>query len=60
MTYRMRWTIGMTVFGAVVAVVVYLFTASIGWAIVGLFASGMVANVVLASRNARDQSRTPN
>jgi hypothetical protein len=42
----------MTVFGIVVAVAVYLFTESIGRAIVGLFASGMVANAVLAPRNA--------
>jgi hypothetical protein len=30
MTYRMRWTIGLTVFGVVVGVVVYLYTESIG------------------------------
>jgi hypothetical protein len=59
MTYRMRWTIGMTVFGVVVAVAVYLFTESIGWAIVGLFASGMVANAVLTPRNGRNRSRKP-
>ena len=59
MTYRMRWTIGMTAFGVAVAVAVYLFTESIGWAIVGIFASGMVANAALASRNVRDRSRTP-
>jgi hypothetical protein len=55
----MRWTIGMTAFGVVVAVVLYLITESIGWAIVGLFASGIVANAVLAPRNARDRSQTP-
>ena len=44
MTFRMRWTIGMTAFGVAVAVAVYLFTGSIGGAIVGIFASGMVAN----------------
>ncbi len=58
MTYRMRWTIGMTVFGVAVAVAVYLVTQSIGWAIVGVLASGMVANAVLAPRNARNRSRT--
>jgi hypothetical protein len=30
MTYRMGWTIGLTVFGVVVGVVVYLYTESIG------------------------------
>ena len=58
MTFRMRWTIGMTAFGVAVAVAVYLFSGSIGWAIVGIFASGIVANAALASRNLRDRLRT--
>ena len=58
MTYRMRWTIGLTVFGVVVGVVVYLYTESIGWEIVGLLASGVVANALFATRNARGRSRT--
>jgi hypothetical protein len=33
----------MTVLGIVAAIAVYLLTESIGWAIVGLFASGMMA-----------------
>lgn len=58
MTFRMRWTIGMTAFGVAVAAAVYLFTGSIGWAIFDIFASGMVANAALSSRNVRDRSRT--
>ena len=58
MTFRMHWTIGMTAFGVAVAVAVYLFTGSIGWTIVGIFASGMVANAALSSREVRDRSRT--
>lgn len=44
MTFRAKWTIGMTAFGLLVAVVVLLLTDSVGWAVVGLLGAGVVAN----------------
>jgi hypothetical protein len=49
MRYRIRWSIWMTLAGATTAVLVYLLTESIGWAIVGLLASGVVLNAIAES-----------
>jgi hypothetical protein len=46
MSHRVRWAVGMTVLGVVVAVCVDAVTGSIGWAFVALLAAGMVANLV--------------
>jgi hypothetical protein len=53
MGYRTRWTILMTAFGVATALVVFVITGSVLWAIVGLLGSGIVANAVLGPRRAR-------
>jgi hypothetical protein len=44
--FKVLWTVWMAGGGLVTAVVVYAITASIGWAVVGLLASGVVLNAV--------------
>ena len=53
MGHTLRWTVGMTVFGLIIAVCVYTATGSIGWALVGLLIAGVVANMLAgpAARN---------
>jgi len=43
----LRWAVGMTAFGIVVAFCVYAVTASIGWALVGLLVAGVVGNMIV-------------
>jgi hypothetical protein len=43
---KVLWTMWMTGGGIAAAVIVYGFTGSIGWAIVGLLASGVVLNAI--------------
>jgi hypothetical protein len=43
---KVLWAVWMSGGGLATAVIVYVVTASIGWAIVGLFASGVVLNAV--------------
>jgi hypothetical protein len=50
MSYRIRWTVLMTMLGVVTAVVVFAWTDSVGWAIVGLVAAGVVANAMASGR----------
>jgi hypothetical protein len=45
MSYRMRWTLSMTAVGLATALIVYVLTASVVWAVVGLLASGFVLNL---------------
>jgi hypothetical protein len=47
MSFAMRWSIAMTVFGLIVAGVVWFVTGSIGWAAVGLLGAGVVANALV-------------
>lgn len=49
MSYRMRWSLWMTAAGVTTAIVVFLATDSIGWAIVGLLGSGVVLNAIAQS-----------
>ena len=44
---KVRWSLWMTLIGLVTAVAVYGLTASVGWALVGLVASGMIVNAVV-------------
>jgi hypothetical protein len=46
MRSRVRWAVGMTAFGFVVALAVYAATGSVLWTLVGLFGAGVVANIV--------------
>ena len=41
-----RWAVGMTVFGLIVVVCVYIVTGSLGWTLVELLAAGFAANLV--------------
>ena len=50
---NVRWSLWMTLIGAVAAVTVYGVTASVGWALVALVASGMVLNAVAHPANWR-------
>jgi hypothetical protein len=43
----LRWAVGMTAFGIIVAVCVYAATGSVGWALVGLLMAGVAANIVV-------------
>jgi hypothetical protein len=43
---KVLWTLWMTGGGIAASVIVYGFTGSVGWAIVGLLASGVVLNAV--------------
>jgi hypothetical protein len=43
---QVMWTAWMAGGGIVIAAVVYLVTGSIGWALVGLLASGVVLNTI--------------
>lgn len=45
-SYRIRWTILMTLGGLATAAIVWLITDNIWWGLVGLLASGMVFNVL--------------
>ena len=51
----LRWSVGMTAFGLIVAVCVYTATSSLGWALVGLLIAGVVGNMLAgpAARNRR-------
>jgi len=42
----LRWAVGMTACGIIVAVCVYAATGSVGWALVGLLIAGVAANMV--------------
>ena len=58
MSYRMRWSLWMTASGVATAVVVYLLTSSIGWAVVGLLGSSFVLNAIAeAVANGRTGTR---
>jgi outer membrane lipoprotein SlyB len=46
MRSRVRWALGMTAFGVVVALAVYAVTGSVLWTLAGLFAAGVVGNIV--------------
>jgi hypothetical protein len=50
MSYTAKWSLLMTGFGLATAAIVFALTGSVGWAIVGLLASGAVANAVLHPR----------
>jgi hypothetical protein len=52
-TYRARWSIVMTILGLVTALTVFAATGSVGWALVGLLGSGMVANALVHPRRER-------
>lgn len=47
MGYELRWALWMTAFGIIVALAVYVVTQSVGWAIVGLLAAGIVVNILV-------------
>ena len=51
---NVRWAVGMTAFGLVVAACVYAATGSVGWALVGLLIAGVAANIAAGSA-ARDR-----
>ena len=44
--FKVLWTVWMAGGGLVTSAVVYAITASVGWALVGLLASGVVLNAV--------------
>jgi ABC-type Fe3+-siderophore transport system permease subunit len=44
--FKVLWTVWMAGGGLVTVVVVYAITASVGWTVVGLLASGVVLNAV--------------
>lgn len=44
--FKVLWTVWMTGGGLLTAVVVYAITASVGWALIGLLASGVALNAV--------------
>ena len=51
MSYKMRYSVMMTLAGVATAVVVYVLTSSFWWAILGLFATGFVINLVAEARS---------
>jgi hypothetical protein len=53
MSYRVRWTVFMSLFGLAVAIVTYVATSSMGWAVVALFAAGILANALFGHRASR-------
>jgi ABC-type Fe3+-siderophore transport system permease subunit len=59
--FKVLWTVWMAGGGLVTAVVVYAITGSVGWAVVGLLASGVVLNAVgqavVQPMNARSRTR---
>ena len=58
MSYKVRWSIAMTSLGLTVALLVYVTTSSVGWALVGLIAAGVVVNSAVSARAAgRDERR---
>lgn len=50
LSYRLRWALGMTLFGLAVAALVFVATDSVWWAIVGLLVAGPVATAVVRPR----------
>ena len=44
--FKVLWTVWMAGGGLATAAVVYTITASVGWAVVGLLASGIVLNAI--------------
>ena len=54
MSRTLRWAVGMTAFGIVVAVCVYAATGSVGWTLVGLLSAGVVGNMLVGPA-ARDR-----
>ena len=44
--FKIMWTVWMAGGGIAIAVIVYIVTSSIGWALVGLLASGVVLNTI--------------
>jgi hypothetical protein len=44
--FKVLWTIWMSGGGLTTGIVVYILTGSLGWAIVGLLASGVVLNAI--------------
>ena len=44
---NVRWSLWMTLIGVVTGVAVYGLTASMGWALAALVASGMLVNAVV-------------
>ena len=44
--FKVLWTVWLAGGGLVTTVVVYAITASVGWALIGLLASGVVLNAV--------------
>ena len=47
-TYRMKWTIVLTVIGVAMALATYASTGSFWWAVAALLATGILANAVAA------------
>jgi hypothetical protein len=47
MSFKLKWTLGLTAFGVATAVVVYVLTGSVVWALIGLLAAGIVVNAVV-------------
>ncbi|MGQ0616126.1 MAG: hypothetical protein ACT4PW_03910 [Acidimicrobiia bacterium] len=50
MTDTAKWSIAMTLFGLATAHIVFAATGSVGWALVGLLGSDMVANALAHPR----------
>lgn len=46
-TYRMKWTIVLTIVGVAIALATYASTGSLWWAAAALLATGFVANAVV-------------
>jgi hypothetical protein len=59
--FKVLWTVWMAGGGLVTSAVVYAITGSVGWAVVGLLASGVFLNaigqVVVQPMNARSRTR---
>ncbi len=58
MSYRLRWTLWMTALGLTSAVVAYLITDSLWWALGAALVSGMVVNAVTSGLKTSRPGRT--